>query len=394
MDQRQQITLLFEKWLDQQTTPAETEQLMDWLAAANLKNDVLPLMDLARDRNDVQEIKVQINTREIADRILSAENGNGRVIEIASHPSRRNKTKTAWIKYAAAILIILGVGTYLWNNNKRNTAEIITTTADIAAPATEKSTITLANGKTIHLDSVSVGIIATEGKISIEKMKDGRIVYHGTGEEKMLYNIISVPRGSRTTSLTLADGTIVFLNTASSLKYPVAFTENERRVEITGEAYFEVAKDAKKKFIVDAGGLFTEVLGTHFNINSYEDENAKKVTLLEGKVKVRRGEENIILEPGQQAQAAAELKLISHVDIDNVMAWKNGKFRFTDAGIEEVMRQLQRWYNIEVVYKEKPTKRFDGGIPRNLSVSGALKVLEATGGVKFSVEGNKVIVMK
>lgn len=304
--------------------------------------------------------------------------------------------KTSWFRFAASIIIIAGIAVYFWQTTqkKNNATPILAENAGASAPSSLLATITLSDGRQINLDSIKNGTVAQEGDIIIEKLSDGRIIYRGAGDGKIVYNTLSVPRGSKIGSLTLSDGTIVFLNAASSLKYPVAFTGNERRVSITGEAYFEVAKDKNKQFIVDAGNLVTEVLGTHFNINSYENENQKQVTLLEGKVRVSYENEQITLEPGQQARTGDELVINNSVDMEDVMAWKNGVFHFDNTGIEELMRELERWYDLEVIYKEKPTKTFEGTMPRSLNLTSVLKILERTGGVKFEINGKKVIVMK
>jgi len=190
----------------------------------------------------------------------------------------------------------------------------------------------------------------------------------------------------------------VWINVGSSLTYPTAFTGKERKVKITGEAYFEVAHNAGVPFIVQHNGLTVSVLGTHFNVNTYEDEAAERVTLLEGSVRVNKNSLSQLLKPGQQARinnnGINDIKVLNDVNIDEVMAWKDGKFRFgenTDIGT--IMRQISRWYNVDIEYKGSVNQRFWGSISKDVNVSQVLKILEATGGVKFKVEGNKIIVM-
>ncbi len=196
--------------------------------------------------------------------------------------------RTAWFKYAAAAIIILSLGAYLWSTYEKNNpgnakSNSFSKNNDVMAPSLNRATITLASGEQIGIDNVGFGTLANQGTIQIEKMQDGRIVYKGTGEQTVQYNTLTVPRGSKMASIVLSDGTKVSLNAASSITYPVAFTQQTREVSVTGEVYFEVAKDPKKKFIVSSSGMETEVLGTHFNINAYPDEKVRSVTLLEGR---------------------------------------------------------------------------------------------------------------
>ncbi len=211
----------------------------------------------------------------------------------------------------------------------------------------------------------------------------------------MQYNLLTVPRGSQIASIVLADGSKVFLNSASSLKYPVAFTGNERRVEITGEVYFRNCQGCKKrKFIVVGGGIQTEVLGTHFNMNTYGDDETMKVTLLEGSVKVSSGLSGALIKPGSQAAFKnGILDVNKSVDVGQVLAWKNGVFNFQNNSLAIVMRQLSRWYDIDVVYpKGVPGILIGGKIPRSIPLSEMLDALGAVG-VKFEIRDKKLIVL-
>ncbi len=239
------------------------------------------------------------------------------------------------IAVAAAVLAIFTFATwyFLLNGNSSREANNIskTLTNDILAPVTSNAILTMSDGKTIILDSVAEGSLAVQGNTNIIKLADGELVYQGSGTgNNVQYNVLEVPRGSKVVHLTLSDGTKVWLNAASSLKYPVYFSGSERKIEITGEAYFEVSKDAHRPFIVQKKNenLKVEVLGTHFNINAYDDEIAAKITLLEGKVNVLLGKEKQRLNPGQQALVNQQIKLVDNADIKQVMAWKEGKFDF------------------------------------------------------------------
>jgi ferric-dicitrate binding protein FerR (iron transport regulator) len=296
---------------------------------------------------------------------------------------------------AASVVFVLGTVAYLIfpNTGKQDALVKNNTTQqkDIASPKISKATITLANGQTVLLDSIGKGILAKQGAVSLVKSADGQIVYTGRSTSPV-YNTLFNPRGSKVISLTLNDGTIVWLNSESSLRYPVAFVGNQRRVEITGEAYFEVAKDETKKFIVESNGVSTEVLGTHFNVNTYENEHDVKITLLEGAVKVRKGLMTSILKPGQQAEVNEDIKVTSKVDIDAVMSWKNGFFHFANTSIPELMKQIARWYDIEIVYKSGvPQRQFGGEISREASLSEVLKILNKSK-VKCRLEDSKLII--
>ncbi|HKO82211.1 MAG TPA: FecR domain-containing protein, partial [Chitinophagaceae bacterium] len=234
---------------------------------------------------------------------------------------------------------------------------------------------------------------AVQENINIIKRGDGQLIYSANqsiradGSEHM--NTLTVPRGSRPLQLTLTDGTKIWLNAAASIIYPVVFSGDERKVQITGEAYFEVAKDATRKFYVSANGIETEVLGTHFNINAYEDETNVKITLLEGSINVSAPGSLQHLAPGQQAkwENKGTIKVLNDVDTDEVMAWKEGVFDFNGMDMKSVMRQLARWYNVEVEYQGKIKEiHFSGIINRSNNISQVLKMLQSTGGIGFRVE--------
>ena len=307
-----------------------------------------------------------------------------------------------WKKVAAAAVIImmLGTGAYFLFGNKGKQDEIAKTennnsSNNDVAPGGNKATLQLADGSTIILDSAQNGTLSQQGNARVLKLDNGQLAYNASGTAKeVLYNTISTPRGGQY-QLTLADGSKVWLNAASSIRFPASFTGSKRKVELTGEAYFEVAKNPAMPFTVSVNGMNVEVLGTHFNINSYADEDVIKTTLLEGAVKVIKGSVIALLSPGQQAQLTSngQIGVNKNIDVDEVMAWKNGKFQFGDkVDIGTIMRQIARWYDVDVEYKGVFTKHFGGSISREVNISQVLKVLETTGDVKYKVEGRKVIV--
>jgi transmembrane sensor len=306
-----------------------------------------------------------------------------------------------WLRWsvAAAVLLLLAGSTY-WLTSKQTTEVPV---ALVPAPAKqlvndvppggEGAILTLSSGQTIILDSAANGALAVEGATEVIK-QNGQLVYKGSsagGAE--VYNTMTTPKG-RQYNLLLADGTRVWLNAASSITYPTAFTGKERKVDITGEVYFEVARHAGMPFIVQKEDVRVQVLGTHFNMNSYNEEASLQVTLLEGAVRVIKGIHRSDIRPGQQAQVReGGVKLLNKVNLEEVMAWKNGTFRFGGVDIETIMRQLSRWYDVEVVYNKKVDERFYAEIPRNTPLSEVLKALELTGKLRFAIEGKKIVVM-
>ena len=310
--------------------------------------------------------------------------------------------RTSFRIAAASVLLIISFGTYyLYLNKSHQPAETNTVAVkqDIAPPALNRATITLANGQKVYLDSAANGTLATQGTINLKKLGDGQIVYNGEssmGNSELVYNTLTNPRGSKVIDITLNDGSKVWLNAGSSLTYPVAFAGNERKVTISGEAYFEVAKNVRMPFRVKINeSTEVEVLGTHFNVNAYTDEASINTTLLEGSVRVTASNKVQLLSPGQQAQVNANaVKLIKDADVVQAVAWKEGLFAFTDADLPTVMRQLARWYDVEVKYEGAiPEKEFNGKIGKDLTLNQVLRILTKTH-VNYRIEsGNKITII-
>ncbi len=299
---------------------------------------------------------------------------------------------------AAAILILLATGSYLfWK--KDESPEITKTTTsptpqnDIA-PGTNKAILTLADGRKITLDSNSNGAISKLHDVTIIQL-DGKLSYEVSKEsltKTEVYNTITTPKGGQF-QLVLADGSKVWLNAASSLRFPTVFMGNERKVQLDGEGYFEIAHNEAMPFIVEKGDSRVQVLGTHFNVNAYDDEDEIKVTLLEGSVRVSQGNIEKRLVPGQQAQIKTDIQIVDQVNIDKVMAWKNGWFEFDDTELSAIMRQISRWYDVDIVFEEKSSdQKFGGRISKNLPMSAILRMLESSGVTGFRLEGKKLFV--
>ncbi|HMK17090.1 MAG TPA: FecR family protein [Chitinophagaceae bacterium] len=321
-------------------------------------------------------------------------------IELDSIGKKHRVIRLRRIAIAASFIGLLLISVFLLNDKigKKETAKIGTNTQRFkndVLPGSDKATLTLADGSTILLDEAQNGTIAQQGNSKIIKL-DGKLSYDPTNKNsrEIVYNTISTPKGGQY-QLELPDGSQVWLNATSSIHFPTSFIGTERRIEITGEAYFEIAKDPNMPFIVTVNNAEVQVLGTHFNVNAYNDEDNVKTTLLEGSVRfVNDGNINI-LKPGQQAQLAKNgmTKVVSDVNVDNVIAWKNGMFDFENAGIETIMRQLSRWYDVEIEYKGETDDLFIAEMRRDIKLSDALKALELTGKVKFDIQGKKIIVM-
>jgi len=320
--------------------------------------------------------------------------------------------KKSFFRIAAAAVLAIGITSvyFLFFKRSNPTTTIAKTHSpalknNVAAPTGNKAILTLADGSTIVLDSAGIGSLAKQGNTMVSKLANGKIAYNNNSNitAKIQFNTLSVPKGSKPIQLVLADGSEVWLNVASSITYPTAFSGIERRVTITGEAYFEVAKNATKPFRVFTSspsgkpdGAEIQVLGTHFNVNAYNDENSLKVTLLEGSVKVGQHEgRSIYIKPGQQAELSqqGELRLNKDIDTDEVIAWKNNWFNFNSLTVPEIMRQIEKWYNVSVKYEGKASnKHFSGIVSRSNDVSEVLKIMEQAG-IKFKIEGRNITVM-
>jgi len=306
------------------------------------------------------------------------------------------KIKRIWPRIAAiaaAILLVISAGLYV----KVHTSASLQMANDVA-PGTNSATLTLANGKTIILNKAANGRLAMQGNVAVIKTAAGQLDYHAGKaiNNELLYNTITTRR-SEQYDVILSDGTHVWLDAASSIKFPVVFATKDRYVEITGEAYFEVAHDASKPFKVKSDGQTVEVLGTHFNINAYTDEPSAKTSLLEGRVKISgdKGQGEKILEPGDQALLTRDKISVSKTNTEADIAWKNGAFIFNDESLESIMRKVARWYDVDIVYDNvDKTQYFGGDMTRFVKVSQVLKKLELTGGVHFKVEGRRITVSK
>lgn len=364
------------------------------------KNNLMKARAIVSEMRVVSEVINERRAMEVWNRISA---------QIEEQPMGRRPVKRAsftmsWIRAAAVFIIAVGFAGYFLISRKpipdvSKTPSYSEPMLNDIAPGSNKAILTLANGQKLVLDSAANGALTTQGNVTLIKL-DGQLAYNKENkisESQLLYNTVTTPRGGQY-QLVLSDGTRVWLNAASSLHFPTAFAGKERVVEITGEAYFEVSHNPSHPFIVRKGTTEVKVLGTHFNINAYGDEPSLKVTLLNGSVAVSRGSESQLLIPGQQAviqERPAKIGVISDIDVDHVISWKNGLFDFDDDALPVVMRQLSRWYDAEVRYSGPiPEGHYTGAIRRQANLSEVLKMLETAGGVHFLIEGRQIVVEK
>ncbi len=373
---------LFQKYVDKSITEEEYAELFVYIRNPETKEQVLAFMDEHNKKVQSDALVHEIDWDGMYQNITNPKKSDG------------GKRNSFWRYAAAAAVFVIGSFSVYYAYQPKEKKEPLAYRNDVL-PGGDKATLTLADGSQIALSQNSTGQVATQGDIAIHRDAKGQIVYMVKGNEQddsEQINILSTPAGGKF-SVVLSDGSKVWLNASSSIRFPAAFSKQSRRVEVKGEAYFEIEKDAARPFYVNNGSSEIKVLGTHFNVMAYPDEYRSELTLLEGSVQFTKNGHSELLKPGKQilfTENDSETKQVN-ANIEEVMAWKNDLFVFNNTNIDEVMKELVRWYDVKVKFEgEKPDISFTGVIPRNANVSKVLKALELTGDVVFGIE-NKVI---
>lgn len=388
MMQQEEITSLVDKYLRGTITTEERERLLGWYRA---QNETEVEWDLNEDEN---AFRSRVYAK-IESRIKS------------QHP--KVIINAIWYRVVAAaiVLIVLAIGFNSYYKSRKIEPEYVEAKpAELILPAAQKAILTLADGTKIILDGTNNSVLGRMDGVTIRKTENGQLIYdfsdpqrsasRNAGRQGEIFDVIETPAGGNY-NFNLPDGTKVFLNSSSVLKFPVVFAKNNREVLLTGEAYFEVAKDSSRPFRVESGDQTVEVLGTHFNVNSYANEPVIRTTLIEGSVKIlqRNTGEAKFLKPGQEANLVKNGRMtIVSADTEQALGWKNGTFVFNDLQLTDILRQMERWYDVRVDYSTVPKTRYNGVISRHVPLSEALQMLEVTGGMKFSVEKRTIRVHK
>lgn len=390
MKNLEKLKTSFYKYLNNELDKGEAQEFLEQLQSGQDQDAFLLLIEESLDSPLTDQL---LNRPEL----LALLNQSFAKVITAIDAEPKKEPAKLWLRLAsaAAVVTLIFVGVYYYSYRKDITSNHAITASQDIAPGKVGATLTLSNGKKIKLSAAVNGELAKEAGISITKTTDGQLVYElkeGTGDSNK-FNTLTTAKGE-TYILTLPDKSRVWMNAASSITYSTSLT-NERKVKLRGEAYFEVTEDKARPFIVVTRLQNVEVLGTHFNINAYADEENVTTTLLKGSVNVVAKSGSKILKPGNQSAVNENSISITGVDTERAIAWKNNKFLFENDDIKYIMRMIERWYDVDVIYTgEMPTEKFGGGVSRFGNVSQVLKILQSTGGANFKIEGRKIIVSK
>jgi transmembrane sensor len=391
LENLEKLKITFYKYLNNELGEEDARQFLEHLQSGHDEKAFLLLIEENLDSLPTEQL---LNKPEL---LALLNQSFAKVTNVIDAEPRKESIKL-WMRMAASVaaVILVVVGFYFYNNKNNTVANNHLVVAQDIAPGKVGATLTLANGKKIKLSDAANGELAKEAGISVTKTADGELVYEikeGTGDPDNL-NTLTTAKGE-TYMLTLPDHSKVWMNAASSLTYHTSLNEPIRRVKLEGEAYFEVAEDKAHPFIVETREQEIEVLGTHFNVNSYRNEEKVTTTLLKGSVKVSNQSGSKILKPGNQSSVNENSILITDVETERAIAWKNNKFLFENDNIKYIMRMIERWYDVDVVYTgEVPIEKIGGGVSRFGNVSQVLKIIESTGGAHFKIEGRKISVSK
>jgi len=354
-----------------------------------------------------ERFNLRIKEDEILESLAFEEEGNRKyeivperlkeILDPAPVLQPHKRIRARWYSVSAAAILLLVIGLWLITRNKQNVpASVASNKPIVLPPGGNRAILQLSDGSRIDLAKATKGeVLAKEGNAQVVKQDSGRLSYqHLKGVAPAIaYNTIFTPRGG-TYQVVLPDGTVVWLNAESSLHFPTSFTGPRREVEMTGEAYFEVAQNKVAPFIVKAGDMNIKVLGTHFDVRTYPDEMQKQTSLLEGSIVVQAVGKSVALHPGEQASVTDKVN-VEKVDTDEVVAWKDGFFVFNRSDIESIMRQISRWYNVKVVYEGEVTnRRLTGRVSRKANADDVLEILEANGyHISIAADGKTITIL-
>jgi len=418
----QQIIGLLEKYSSGQASSGEVDQLLTILQAGDYDETVVSFIAGRLETfegGDAADIvfwkdRLAAGAQQITGN-ATLKTGSTVADPPVVHAVHRVRFLRRWGWAAAAVILLFSTGAYLWTHSTKKGSPSASYAAGNThvAPGKQGAILTLGDGSQVVLDSLGNGLVATQNGTQVS-LKGGGLTYDrasADAKSEVMYNIITTPKG-RQFQVTLPDGTRVWLNAGSSLRYTTVFRGGERRVSVTGEAYFEVARNTQEPFKVSVNGKAeVEVLGTHFNVNAYDNETAIHATLLQGTIRVSTAAGKaaqatafVVLKPGQQARIAhpdpavgsassPDIKVINHTDTSKVMAWKNGLFNFEGASLAEVLRQIERWYDIDIVYEKGiPAITFEGKMTKDVPLKDLLVILERSD-IHFRIDGRKLIVL-
>lgn len=388
------LAYLFYRYYSGEATADETEELMSLVRAGKNDPEMAALLEEFWGKSDQND---SFFSKEESEKIFNAIVSPDATMEQDIEPPALN-TFYWWRYAAAAIIVLFGFGAlYKFQSKSAKPAvAIVKSTITDFAPGGNRALLTLADGSTIVLDSAANGVLAKQGSTEVHKKENGQLVYNATNPDIIQpvnqMNKLSTPKGGQY-QIVLPDGSKVWLNSSSSIKFPAIFSKNERKVEVTGEVFFEVVKDKNRPFKVSFLENEIEVLGTSFNVMAYMDEASSKTTLVEGSVSLKNNRSQMFLKPGQQATVGtAGLISKKEVDIDEAIAWKKGQFYFRDATIEEVMKKAARWYDVQIEYQGKiPVRQFTGKVSMDVNISELLHMLKYAG-VNCKIENKKIII--
>ncbi|SDD56589.1 FecR family protein [Dyadobacter soli] len=396
-DYSARLFFLLDLYNSGEATSEQTAELMDIIREGKHDRQLDELLGkLWKEQNDGDTFFTKQESDQILNFILTNthEEDSGE----AEYATTSYRWSGWWRWAAAAVILVIGFGAYQRFNQEKRKEKVAVSKPQIKdlPPGGNRALLTLADGSTIILDSAANGLLATQGDTKISKKENGQLVYNaenaGSDQPVNRTNMLATPKGGQY-QLLLPDGSKVWLNALSSIKYPATFPKSERKVEVTGEVFFEVQKDRSRPFKVVFGGTEVEALGTSFNVMAYKGEPETRTTLVEGAVLVTNNGKNQRLKPGQQAAVGTSGNITtSPVDVEAAIAWKKGLFYFRDAGIQQVMKSVARWYDVEIRYEGAvPVRQFTGKIPMDVNISELLQMLNYAG-VGCAMEDGQVVV--